>query len=178
MTISSDRANRLQVLIELVANITIAVAVIVGISVWMYGLYASNHASNITGTNVASPTLHTKIVLPGVDWSTSKATLVIAMSSECRYCVDSASFYKDLTHRNHAAPIVIVMPQRKQAAQEFLRRYMVTPNNVISAELTSIQVSATPTVLLISSSGVVEKVWVGELTKTQQQEVFTSLDHI
>jgi hypothetical protein len=145
-------------------------------------LQRPNTAGPLSNPSVTRPpetkysTLGTQIAIPGVDWSHHKATLVVAISSACHYCVASSPFYSEITHSTHVAPIVVVMPQGEQDAQTFLHEHAITPGSVVSASLASIQVSATPTLLLISSSGVVTKVWVGELTGTQKRDVVESLD--
>lgn len=101
----------------------------------------------------------------------------MAISSVCHYCISSSPFYSKITHSAHVAPIVVVMPQGEQDAQAFLRQHAITPRSVVSASLASINVNATPTLLLVSPSGMVTKEWVGELTNTQQQDVIESLDH-
>jgi hypothetical protein len=176
-----NRFNKIQRIAEFAANLAIIVAVIVGGIVW---LSRPNTAGPLSNTSVTRPpetkyipTLGTQIAIPGVDWSAHKATLVVAISTACHYCVASTPFYSEMTHSAHNAPIVVVMPQQEQDARSFLRKHDITPRSLVSANLASIQVSATPTLLLISSSGMVTKEWVGELTNIQRHEVIESLDH-
>jgi hypothetical protein len=176
----SKRFNTIQRITEFAANLALVIAVAVGVTVW---LRRPNTAGPSHNTSVAGPvsqysTLGTQIVLPGVDWSAHKATLVVAISSACHYCVASTPFYSAITHSTHVAPIVVVMPQGEQDAQTFLSKHAISPRNVVSANLASIQVNATPTLLLVSSSGIVTKEWVGELTNTQRHDVIQSLDQI
>ena len=180
MLTSPKQFNKFQRIAEFAANLAIIVAVIVGVTVW---LRRPNRADPLPNASITrSPetkysTLGTQIAIPGVDWNAHKATLVVAISTACHYCVASTPFYREMTHSVHVAPIVVVMPQREQDARTFLREHDITPRSVVSANLASIQVSATPTLLLISSSGIVTKEWVGELTNIQRHEVIESLDH-
>jgi hypothetical protein len=177
---SPKRFNKIQRIAEFAANLAIVVAVVVGVTVW---LRRPNTVSPLSTTSVTGSsgtkhsTLGTQIAIPGVDWSAHNATLVVAISTACHYCIASTTFYSEMTHAAHVAPIVVVMPQKEQDARTFLREHDVTPRSIVSANLASIQVSATPTLLLISSSGIVTKEWVGELTNIQQHEVIESLDH-
>jgi hypothetical protein len=180
MLISSTRLAHIRSITEIAANLTLIAAVAVGITVWLrspnrVGLV---HDTHITPAANQNPAPGTKIDLPGVDWSAHKATLVVAISSACHFCVNSTPFYSQITHANHAAPVVVVMPQDKHEAQTFLRGHAITPSTVVSADLANIQVAATPTIMLISSSGTVTKSWVGELTEAQQKQVIESLDHV
>jgi hypothetical protein len=175
----SKRFNTIQRITEFAANLALVVAVAVGVTVWLRHPNTADPLHNISVSGPLSqyPSLGTQISLPGVDWSAHRATLVVAISSACHYCVASTPFYSEITHTNHLAPIVVVMPQGEQDAQAFLREHDITPHSVVSASLSNIQVSATPTLLLISASGMVTKAWVGELTTTQRNEVIESLDH-
>ena len=179
MPTSSSRLANIRSITEITANLTLVVAVAVGVTVWLRlpnteGLF---HNASVTGAVSQYPALGSHIALPGVDWSPHKATLVMAISSACHFCVDSAPFYSELTHSTHVAPVVVVMPQAEQDARAFLQAHEITPLSVVSASLASIQVNATPTLLLISSSGIVTREWVGELTNTQRHDVLESLDH-
>lgn len=73
---------------------------------------------------------------------------------------------------------MVVMPQGQKEAKTFLQQHSITPNNIVSEDLTNIQVQGTPTLLLISSSGTVTRSWVGELTETQRQQVVDALNQI
>jgi hypothetical protein len=176
---SSERFNKIRVITEFAANLALVVAVAVGVTVWLRRPNTAGplHNMSVTGPISQYPTLGTQIVLPGVDWSAHKATLVVAISSACHYCIASTPFYSELTHSTHVVPIIVVMPQGEQDSQEFLREHAITPHSVVSASLASIQVNATPTLLLISASGIVKKAWVGELTNMQRHDVIESLDH-
>ena len=115
--------------------------------------------------------------LPGVDWKAQPSTLVVAIWSGCPHCVNESAFYSELTRSAHRVPIVTVMPQPEQIAQSFLDQHGIKPAKTVSADLRSIQVQVTPTLLLVSSSGLVQQAWVGELDDKQQHEVFTAVDH-
>jgi hypothetical protein len=175
----STRFNSIQRIVEFAANLALIVAVVIGATVWLRRPDTAGPLHNMSDARAISqyPTVGTQIVLPGVDWSAHKATLVVAISSACHYCVASAPFYSEITRSTHVAPIVVVMPQGELDAQAFLREHAITPHNLVSASLASIQVNATPTLLLISASGIVTKAWVGELTNIQRHDVIESLDH-
>jgi len=175
----SWRFDRIQRITEVAANLAIVLAIAIGVTVWLRRPNTAGPLQNasVRDSDSQYPTLGTRIVLPGIDWSGHKATLVVAISSACHYCVASSPFYSEMTRSTHVAPIVVVMPQGKQDAQAFLREHAITPRSVVSASLASIQVSGTPTLLLVSSSGMVTKAWVGELTNMQRHDVLESLDH-
>jgi len=172
----SDRFKKLRIITEFAANLSIVVAVVMGVAVWMSRSNSINILHKKVATGFENATLGTQIVLPGIDWSAHKATLVVAISSSCHFCIASSPFYSEITHSSHLAPIVIAMPQETNNAQTFLREHAITPRNVVSVNLSNIQVNATPTLLLVSAKGTVTKAWIGELTESQKKEVIESLD--
>src|SRR6266403_2612076 len=54
----------------------------------------------------------TKISLVGIDWSKSDRTVVLALSTGCHYCSESAPFYQKLQQQNpNNVRLVAVLPQ-------------------------------------------------------------------
>lgn len=166
-----SRVRNLRQFTEVTANVVIVCALVLGGGVW---LYRTMHPAPInTGSN---PPPGTAITLPGVDWGAHPSTLVIAISTLCPHCENEAAFYSDLTRSKHRSPVVVVMPQQQQTAQSFLDEHHINPTNTISADLRNLQVRATPTIVLVSSSGVVKQTWVGELNDKQKTEVSSAID--
>jgi hypothetical protein len=75
----------------------------------------------------------------------------------------------------NAFRIFTVFPQEVGAAEDYLKQNKVTPDAVFSLKQTNIDVNGTPTLLLVDSQGIVQKVWVGKLTESAEQEVLASL---
>ncbi len=171
--------HRLSGIAEIAANVVIICAVFfTGFMWWHQAAKGSSQVAACGSTVHPAPLPGTRISLPGVDWSSHPSTLVVAISSTCPHCVNSSSFYSKLTRSAHRNPVVVVMPQSEETARSFLARSSITPSRMISANLSSIQVSVTPTLVLVSSSGVVKQTWVGELDDSQRREVLTVLDHL
>jgi hypothetical protein len=173
----SSHLNRVRSITEIAANVAIVCAVVVGGLVWLHRI-ATNSSRTATSVLAVAPAPGTTIKLTGVDWSVQASTLIVAISSTCPHCVNDTPFYHDITKSAHRIPIIVVMPQQKQTAQSFLDAHNVTPSRAISADLGGIRVNVTPTLMLISSAGVVKQTWVGELNDMQRHEVTTALDHL
>ena len=176
---SSDRFRRVRVILEVVSNVAIVIAVVVGVSVWLRHPHIANFLLRADSAPAASENsaVGTRIDMPGVDWSTHPETLVLAISSACHFCIQSTPFYSKITRSSHVAPIIVAMPQDMGTAQRFLRQHAITPSSTVSIPLTSLQVQGTPTLLLVSSTGRITRSWVGELSNSQQKQVLESLDH-
>ena len=174
-----SKLHSLQWITEIAANVVIVFALVVGGLVWLHRVATGSSQTAACGSSAhLAPLPGTPVTLPGVDWRAQPSTLVVAISSACPHCVNESSFYSDITHSAHRTPILIVMPQQTQTAQSFLDEHSITPSRTISADLRSIQVNVTPTLMLVSPSGVVKQAWVGELDDKQRREILNALDHL
>jgi thiol-disulfide isomerase/thioredoxin len=116
--------------------------------------------------------------LDNIDWANNKKTLVLFLSSSCHFCIESSPFYKQLVAKysdGSAATLVVVMPEDVSVAKEHLKRLGVGINTVFDAQLDSVGVRGTPTLLLVDGSGIVSDEWIGKLPKEKEAEVFDKL---
>src|SRR5712692_6462561 len=116
---------------------------------------------------VSSPT----VASLDIDWKQNRQTLILAISSTCHFCTDSAPFYKRLAQSKGDTRVVAVLPQPIQDGREYLKRLGVSVDEVKQVGLDQIGVRGTPTLLLIDDSGVVLDSWIGKLSNTQESEV-------
>lgn len=119
----------------------------------------------------------TTLSLGNVHWSPSKDTVVLAISTECRFCNASSGFYRQLTSRCGRAGVrtIAVMPQPVAQARSYLSARDISVDEVSQENLPKIGVYATPTLLAVDRKGVVRKEWVGELTKGTEDRVVNGL---
>jgi|SRR5579859_1580759 len=118
-----------------------------------------------------------KLRIPGVEWSNSQRTLVLALSTHCHFCTASGDFYKRLQPVAAACgvPIVAVLPQPTDEARSYLLNLGVSLPVVKQAPLASVSVSATPTLMVVNSEGVVTDSWTGQLSAELEKEVLSRL---
>lgn len=123
------------------------------------------------------PRIGSRIELPGVNWSANGSTLVIAMQVGCHWCEASSAFYRDLIRSNSdgAVHLVAVLPQSIQQDQQFLESLSLQFQDIRQAQLATLSVYATPTLLLLHGDGRVDKVWTGMLSPDGEADVFKSL---
>jgi rhodanese-related sulfurtransferase len=120
----------------------------------------------------------TKLSLKDVAWNEKGQTLVMALSSECRYCTESAPFYQRLVSGLAAGGktrVVAVLPQSVSTGERYLRTLGVTPDRVLQANLSRIGFPQTPTLALVDTAGVVTETWVGKLSVSKQLALFERL---
>lgn len=119
----------------------------------------------------------TKLELEGVDWNKSKQTVVLALSTKCRFCTASAAFYRHLQAyaQSHNLPIVYVFPQGRDDAEAYLKSLGMSYQQIMQSPLAGIHVSGTPTVFIVNSNGEITDHWVGQLTPKGEEEVLSKL---
>ncbi len=114
--------------------------------------------------------------LPGVDWAKNGRTLVLAISTRCHFCTDSAPFFQRICkERTAGTKILAVLPQAVDDSRKYLEQEGVRVDDVKQAQLDSIKVSGTPTLLLVDNAGTVAKAWVGKLGPTEEEDVLRVL---
>lgn len=138
------------------------------------------HKSNTIATSVASQIMPVGRVMPleNIDWRENKKTLVLYISTTCHFCDESSPFYKRLVEKyadDKSVRFVAVLPQPVDQAKEHLKGLGVNINEVYNVKLTSIGVTATPTLLLVDESGVVSDMWKGKLAADKETEIINKL---
>ena len=118
----------------------------------------------------------TKISLPGIDWSKSTRTVVLALSTTCHFCSESAPFYQKLQQQKpNSVRLVAVFPQSVENSRNYLNKLGVSLSDVVQSSLASLGVSRTPTLLLIDSEGSVTDSWVGRLSDSDAAKVIAQI---
>lgn len=126
----------------------------------------------------SGPAEGTQVTVPGISWSDSEETVVLALSDKCKYCTDSAPFYKELTAetaKRKGVRVLAVFPQEESAGKKYLSDLGVNVGEVKQATLDSIGVRGTPTLLIVDSTGRVKQSWVGLLKAERETEVLSRI---
>lgn len=117
------------------------------------------------------------ITLRSITNTPSKLNLVLGISTVCPFCERNVDFYKTLSNLTAPGKLALytIFPQSAQDAQVYLNQKHITPTGVISSPLSNYQITGTPTLLLLDSSGRVEHSWVGALSSSRQAEVLKAI---
>ena len=113
--------------------------------------------------------------MPG-DIAKDKRTLVLALSTQCHFCTESAPFFQRV--RKETAKdlkMVAVLPQPVNDSHKYLESEGVQVDEVRQARLNTIGVRGTPTLLFVDRSGTVKEAWQGRLLPDQEEEVLAAL---
>lgn len=159
--------------IEVIANVAI---ICVAISLGVVLISRTIRSYRMTVSESVNTTLvkDQKIQLPGVEWAKNQQTLVMAISSTCHFCTESAAFYRDLRARSRVHTVA-VLPQSVNEGRNYLSNLGVQVDEVLQAPLSSIDVNGTPTLMLVSRDGTVIRTWIGKLPPDLEREVLLSV---
>ena len=159
---------------ELFANVAIiAVALLLVVVVVKRFVLTPNHPAPVEPIAAG-----TKIALPDVEWAKSRQTLLVVLAQGCRFCSESVPFYQRLAKEalDHGdVQLVAVLPQTAAEGRKYLDDLNVPIKEVKQAELSSIHVTGTPTLILVDSQGVVTHAWVGKLPAEEEADVLRNL---
>lgn len=159
--------------IEVIANIAI-IFVALSLGIVLISRTVKSYRAPVTQSSNTPPFKDQKIQLPGVDWSKNEQTLVMAISSTCHFCTESAAFYRDIRARTHVHTVA-VLPQSINEGRSYLSKLGVQVDEVLQAPLSSIDVNGTPTLMLVGRDGTVIRTWIGRLPPESEKEVLLSV---
>ena len=112
--------------------------------------------------------------IAGLDFTQSDKTLVLAISSECKFCRASAPLYRQLRERsehNKAVKLVMIHPSSDSTFGEFSRQNGLGEVSVFPADFEDLKLIRTPALVLVNRGGRIQKVWIGKLSEKQEAEV-------
>lgn len=158
--------------IEVIANVAIIVVALLIVGVIVQRFFLARRAAPPTIT------VGSKVGLAGVDWQQNHRTLVLALQRGCRYCAQSASFYQRLTQvaPTKGVKLVAVLPQPPAEGHEYLSSLAVSITDIRQSPLDGLNVSGTPTLILVDDKGLVVASWVGKLPSDKEAEVLAQLN--
>src|SRR5438874_1081815 len=157
--------------IEIAANVAIIIAACL-VAVFFVRNYMTEKAGQ-SHTNA----LGSRFALKNINWEASRRNVVLALSTTCHYCNESAGFYRDLVKecQTRGVRTIAVLPQTVSEAQSYLFNEGVKVDDVRQAPLPSLEITGTPTLLLINHEGKVEHVWYGKLPPKDEKDVLAKL---
>jgi thioredoxin-related protein len=115
-----------------------------------------------------------KLSFPDVAWEKSRKTLLLVLSTNCKYCTESAPFYQQLVARKGSRDdirIVAVLPQKRDEAQKYLGDHGITVDQIRQAPPGAAYAKGTPTLIMVDSTGSIIESWMGKLPPEKQEEV-------
>lgn len=170
--------NKVTRVIEVTANVAIIALSIVLILVFIQrgSLFAPATAQRTPAPALA---VGETLQVPGASWRSQGSTLTLALSSGCRFCNESAPFYRRLVSRARQLnlDVAALMPEDTATARRYLDERSLEVPTVHLLDATA-KISAFPTLVLLGPGGVVRDVWVGKLNVSQEDAVIARLASI
>jgi len=157
--------------IEMVANVAIIIVACVAVTM----LVRNYRAASLSQPHTISAGAN--MPLKSENWQANSKHLVLAVSTTCHFCTESAPFYRQLVEycRQQHVRTIAVLPQPVNEAEAYLKGEGVTVDEIRQSPLAEIEVSGTPTLLLVDNHGIVKNVWVGKLPGDKEKEVLKKL---
>jgi hypothetical protein len=66
---------------------------------------------------------HARLTIKGVDWTKADRTLVLALKKDCRYCTESAQFYRKLVRElanEGNTQVIALFPEKETGGDAYL----------------------------------------------------------
>lgn len=159
--------------IEVLANVCIiVVAIVVCVTAVKY------FRTRVTGSTAppSSIAAGTKINLPNQDWAKNRKTLLLALSTTCKYCSASAQFYQRVAQTASSnTKLVAVLPQTREESQQYLTALQLVIEDIQQVSPSSLGVRVTPTLILVDRAGSVRDSWAGQLPHEKEEEVLAAI---
>lgn len=172
--------ERLRKFLETGANVAIIIVAVLLVAVIVERYVVSNNTTS-SPSKVDGLQLGMDFPLKGIDISKKNRTLFLVLSTNCRYCTESLSFYKDIVEKNAANPsisMIAVFPQELSESTKYLQDNGVRFDEIVKANPSEMSVNGTPTLVLTDNSGTILELWIGKLPEAKQNEVMNRLFNV
>lgn len=117
--------------------------------------------------------------LPSVDYGAVPQTLVLVLSTKCNYCQESLPFYKRLLGEQQRAGqrtrMVALFPNPTTEVEQYKQQNQFHIDSVPELNYSTLNVTGTPTLILVDSTGSVLDFWVGMLSKDDEQQLIEAV---
>jgi thioredoxin-related protein len=119
-----------------------------------------------------------RVSIPNQDWEKNGRTLLLALSTNCKFCTESAPFYRRLVAETASAKnlhIAAIFPQSVEESRTYLSNLGVAVADVQQLSGQSLEVRATPTLILLNEKGAVLESWTGKVSASDEQAVVATV---
>jgi rhodanese-related sulfurtransferase len=163
---------------SVILNRALNAALVIGAVVFV-GLLIQKYHRNGAVARDAGPPIARGMKLPSLNLNQTvdEQVLLLAISSQCHFCTESAPLYRRITGEitGKHIRVVALLPQSVDEGRGYLRTLGVSADEVRQVNLLALGISTTPTVVLLDKEGVVDDVWVGKLSTNME---FSLLDRL
>lgn len=166
--------SRIKHVLEVTTNIAVLVATIMLVAVFVRSYFPPEPTKRVAAAGKLAPDTAIGEV-KDLELADTPRTLLMVLSTECKYCIQSTPFYKTLSGMRESLAgrtrIVAIFPQDDQDVKAFLQEHHLEIDFRASVDFEKLGVSATPTLILLDSRRNILNSWLGSLSKGEQGEV-------
>jgi hypothetical protein len=120
------------------------------------------------------------IAAPGRDWKTSQVNAVLYMSTNCHFCQESTSFYREITDvkrpRRQGVSLSVLSQESPEMMKEYLAKEHIGIDGVYKLPPSIAGLMGTPTWLILDSDGTIRRVFIGKLDASREKELLKVLN--
>ena len=120
-----------------------------------------------------------EVKLPGADWQAAPYSVVLQLSSTCRFCNESMPFYQRLVAARQAQgakmPLIVASSDAVAVMRKHLEDQQVAVDKVLHSR-PGLFDTGTPTVYIVDSKGTVKRAFVGKLDSSGEKELLSIVE--
>ena len=114
----------------------------------------------------------------GINWADSEQTVLVALAKECKYCTESAEFYRRLAGglaSQSNTRLMAVFSEKESDAEAYLKQLEVPIKELRYVSLPSLGIRSVPTLAILNRNGVVTDMWIGKLSPLEERTLMSKL---
>jgi hypothetical protein len=166
--------------IEVVANIAIIVVCVFICCIFIFRAGGLQTSGYLTGSSEPRLVGKTLWPFPTYQWANHPKTMILALRVGCHFCEANIPFYRTLSELQEQdklnAHLLVVMPDDRLTATKMLESSGLQLDGLYGESLHALNVSGTPTLMLLDNNGRIQRAWVGQLDTDSENQVFRVLE--
>ena len=123
-------------------------------------------------------TTNATLRINGINWADSDRTVLLALSKECKYCSESAEFYRRLAAgiaSQTNTRLLAVFSEKESEAEAYLKQLEIPIRELRYVSLSSLGIKSVPTLAILDRNGVVTDMWVGKFSPLEERDLMSKL---
>jgi rhodanese-related sulfurtransferase len=121
---------------------------------------------------------NSKLSIDGIDWAKTDRTILLALGTDCKYCTESAQFYRRLIQGSANQPdirFIALFPKKEIGAENYLKQLGIPVSEIRYVSLASLGITKVPTVAVLDRNGTVTDMWIAKLPPRVESEIMQRL---
>lgn len=113
-----------------------------------------------------------------VDWKNADQWVVLFLQTGCNYSDLSKPMYEKIAEKFYEdadRKLLIISPEKDSLFEKYIESFNVPGAGFVKTSFSKLGIDATPTMLLVDNTGVVQEVFKGKLPFKREMELLTSL---